>query len=298
MKYKELTEQQINDLIRESYRFSTEEMSIEDAIDLFQPRENGKIYRSYHLLESIVPKEYLKEKEFIKAIIPTRYPFTYASVLEYADSELKNDRELVDFCIEEHGFYAIFALSSEFGIEDKNRLEQAKNDKNVYIEPVLNSAGELIRYRACSKLLRDEDFVKSVLDKAEKENDPSLVESLMKYSSLCSSNIDFAKRAIKIAPDSISHASETLFEDEQFVAGALKTLIEQPSQWRTEVVNKKIKGEQLDNKNVQKLIKTCSKLSELPENAKLRNAIYKKMANHYLEELKIDSVENATTLEA
>lgn len=283
MKYKDLTEAEVKKMVAAHHRFTTEEMSLEDAIEIFKPLKNGSFFRSYILLEEIVPKEYLKEKEFFKGIIPLRYPLTYRSVLAYADSSLKNDRELIDFAIDTHGSDAISALVDHIDPENTEVLKEAKKDKNVYIEPSKNSDGEIISYKICSNLLKDTNFISDTLKKAEQTKDNRYIaSSLMDASSTCSSNLEMAIKAVSIDASSILCADKELFENEKFLTVCFRSLIENNKYGYAKNIDRRYEKE---NKEVQKLIKICKKIFELPSDAKLRTKIYQKMAKVYLSRL-------------
>ena len=280
MKYSELTDEEICDLIGKGHRFTTEEMTVKDAIDTFKPF-NGKYWKSYFLLENIIPQEYMDSKEFFMAIMTTRYPVTYGSVLQYASDRLKNDRELVDQVIKEHSGSAISALvryKEPHKISEKE-LAELRSNPDVYVKEQHNSDGELVYYAIKSNLLRDQEFVKYHVE----NGDASVAGDLMQYSEICRESNELSFKCLQKNTSSIYFMDDAKFEDKNYLVDII-TLLMETKEYRILGLNeKKLGGEK--NKRVAALSKLCAKIDELPANAKIRKAIYEKMADFYLKKL-------------
>ncbi len=291
MRYKDLTEEQVSELVLRHYRFTTKELSVEDAINLFLPLSDGSFFKTSVLLECVIPSEYLSDKKFMRALILLRpYIRGYRSVFSYADTSLKNDREMVDFAIDEHKEGAIDALISYVELEDKEGRAKANRDPNVYIEPVDSEIGnvlEVVRYKVCSNLLDDREFLKDNLKKAREEGYSQIAHALAEHSSTLAIDDELASIAVAIDPSVLFHVNYLLFQDSKFVKTAIKSIVESGRYDSIRTIDTQY---QENDSKIRRLINICKRLSKLPEDAKLRNKLYEKLAKMYLKKLNVGEV--------
>ena len=78
---------------------------------------------------------------------------------------------------------------------------------------------------------------------------------------------------------------EQLLQDKEVVVKLIEKMFEAKS-YRS-IASLKTKNGKVKISSFEKLIKICSKLDELPSDAKVRKFIYQKLAKHYLEAIKI-----------
>ena len=77
-----------------TYNNTPETMSLDEAVKLFEPFENGEFYKSCVLLEKVVPKEYLDNEEFFRRVITTRCAFTDPTIISYGSYKIQANEEL------------------------------------------------------------------------------------------------------------------------------------------------------------------------------------------------------------
>lgn len=277
MRFSELTQEEIFKKVNEGYQFTPDEISVEEAISLFDKLPNGTIFKSYHLLGKVIPVEYLDSKEFVMGIIPKRYPVTYESLLAYASPKLKNDREVVSFAIQCHGARAVSALATSFSsirMQDQTELEQARDNPDLIVEKSTNrSFGD--NYTIKSKLLEDEEFVSAEIDKTLCEDgDQYIADEFMMHSKVCVSSMDLASKCVAIYPYSVTRADISLQEDKELYIKALTIAIDNGLYVNAWKILKKLDIQ--DEKLFGKLDKLTLKLAHLPNTAKIRKAMYEK----------------------
>lgn len=256
------------------YHNTPETMSMEDAIKLFQPLEDGSIYKSYILMESVIPKEYLDSKEFFKAVIPTRTAITYNTLLSYATNRLKADFELGIMSVEKN--VSLDGLYRRITREDYEEMT-TEDKKYVLVEETSNPDFILLK----SPLLEDPEFVERIHDMfIGTDNFQYIVYELSKYSKEFSSNNEYMKQAVSVRPELISYYTGE--ETKDVVLQAVESMFESGN------FNHYLDADFIAKQDqaVQDLLLTCVKIKELPDNAKFRKVIYKKICNHYMTKLK------------
>ena len=256
-----------------TYNNTPETMSVEEAIKLFQPLEDGTIYKSYVLMEDVIPKEYLDNKEFMKAIIPTRSAITYKTLLSYASDQLKADPEL-----------ALMSVTKNISVDGLWRTVKreayksmpTKDKKYVIAEETNNPDFVMLK----SPLLEDHEFIEKVHDIfIGTDNFQYIAYELSKYSKEFSSNTEYMKQAVSVRPELLNYYTGN--DINEVVLQAVISMFESGN-FKHYLDKDFIKKQ---DKNVQDLLLTCQKIKELPDNAKIRKAIYKKICKNYMAKL-------------
>lgn len=256
-----------------TYNNTPETMSVEEAIKLFQPLEDGTIYKSYVLMEDVIPKEYLDNKEFMKAIIPTRSAITYKTLLSYATDRLKADPELALMSVTKN--VSVFGLFRTVSRDDYKKM--SKEDKKLVVAEETNNPDYLLLK---SPLLEDYEFIEKVHDIfVGTDNFQYIAYELSKYSKEFSSNTDYMKQAVSVRPELLNYYTGD--DINEVVLQAVISMFESGN-FKHYLDKDFIKKQ---DKNVQDLLLTCQKIQELPNNSKIRKAIYKKICKNYMAKL-------------
>ncbi len=262
-----------------TYNNTPETMSVEEAVKLFKPLENDAIYKSYALMEKVVPKEYMDNENFFKQIIPIRFAITYDTLISYASYRLKANEELaMDSIIQNRsvcGLYETYLLP--LTEEQKKELEANKQ----YIITEKQNDKLIVK----SKLLEDKKFIKKVAETAKqltesaKDTNSFFYWSLVQHSKEFASNEQYMKQAVSQRPDLYRYYIGE--NTEEVVLKAVETMFEN-GRFAT-YINEEFYDKQ--SKDVKKLLTLCKKIGDLPKDAKIRKSIYKKICNRYMSKI-------------
>ncbi len=259
-----------------TYDNTPETMSIDEAVELFQPLEDGTIHDSKTLMNRVVPKEYLDNEEFFKKIIPTRRAITYRPLIAYGSHKIKANEELVMMSIMQNGG-SISGLDKHYRLPLKDDEKKELQENKQYIVTYKKAKFVVVK----SKLLEDEQFIKKLVSKLMGKDYCQYLafSGLAEHSKIFASNDEYMKLAVSVNPSLfILYKGENIKE---IIIKAVKTMLETGNFGF--YANKSFVEKQ--DESVKKLINLCGKIGDLPENAKIRTAIYKKICKHYLSSL-------------
>ena len=260
-----------------TYDNTPETMSVEEAANLFQPLEDNTIYKSYILLERVVPKEYLDNEVFFKKIIPTRSAITYSPLIAYGTHKIKANEELAMMSIMQNGG-SISGLYEEYVLPLNDDKKKELKENKQYIVTEKKEKTVVVK----SKLLEDEQFIKKLVSKLMEQKDyyrHLAFSGLAYHSNFFASNDEYMKLAVSVNPSLfILYKGENIKE---IIIKAVKTMLETGNFGF--YANKNFVEKQ--DESVQKLINLCEKIGDLPGDSKIRAAFYKKICKHYLSSL-------------